>query len=194
MDNTTILVALGVIVVIAIAALAVWQAQKSRRLQHKFGAEYDRTVGDAGGRRRAEAELAEREKRVRAMEIRPLSTVDRARFVEEWRRVQAEFVDDPKRATVSADRLLGDVMATRGYPVSDFAQRAQDLSVDHPEVVENYRLGHEIALAHERGDADTEDLRQAMVHFRALFEELVEDPTPYRASGGSRPESSHVRH
>lgn len=194
MDNTTMLVALGVIVVVAIAAVAVWQAQKSRRLQQKFGAEYDRTVGDAGSRRRAEAELAEREKRVRAMEIRPLSNVDRARFVEEWRRVQAEFVDDPKRATVGADRLLGDVMATRGYPVSDFAQRAQDLSVDHPEVVENYRLGHDIALAHERGDADTEDLRQAMVHFRALFEELVEEQTPSRANSGSYPESSHVRH
>ena len=194
MDNTTMLIVLGVIVVVAIAAVAVWQAQKSRRLKQQFGAEYDRTVGDAGSRRRAEAELAAREKRVRAMEIRPLSNVDRARFVDDWRRVQAEFVDDPKRAIVNADRLLGDVMATRGYPVSDFAQRSQDLSVDHPEVVEHYRLGHDIALAHERGEADTEDLRQAMVHFRELFEELVEGPALYRADTGSHPESSHVRH
>lgn len=194
MDNTTMLIVLGVIVVVAIAAVAVWQAQKSRRLKQQFGAEYDRTVGDAGSRRQAEAELAAREKRVRAMEIRPLSNVDRARFVDDWRRVQAEFVDDPKRAIVNADRLLGDVMATRGYPVSDFAQRSQDLSVDHPAVVEHYRLGHDIALAHERGDADTEDLRQAMVHFRELFEELVETPAPYRADTGSHPESSHARH
>jgi hypothetical protein len=194
MDNATMLIALGVIVVLAIVALAVRQAGRSRRLKQTFGAEYDRTVGDAGSRREAEAELAAREKRVRAMEIKPLSHVDRARFVDEWRRVQAEFVDDPKRSIADADRLLGDVMATRGYPMSDFAQRSDDLSVDHPEVVENYRLGHDIAKAHARGDADTEDLRQAMVHFRALFEELVEDPTPYRADSGSHPEASHVRH
>lgn len=194
MDSTTMLIALGVIVVVAIAAVAVWQAQKSRRLQHRFGAEYSRTVEDSGSRRRAEAELAAREKRVRAMEIRPLSNADRARFVEAWRRVQAEFVDNPKRAITGADRLLGEVMGTRGYPVEDFEQRSQDLSVDHPEVVGNYRTAHAIALAHERGRAGTEDLRQAMIHFRALFQELVEDPTPYRADKGSHPESSHVRH
>jgi len=194
MDNTTMLVALGVIVVVAIAAVAIWQVQKSRRLQHRFGAEYERTVEDAGSRRRAEAELAAREKRVKAMEIRPLGRQDQARFVDAWRRVQADFVDNPKRAVTAADRLLGDVMATRGYPVEDFEQRSQDLSVDHPEVVENYRTAHEIALAHERGRAGTEDLRQAMIHFRALFEDLVEDPTPHRADPGSHPETDHVRH
>jgi len=128
------------------------------------------------------------------MEIRPLGRQDQARFVDAWRRVQADFVDNPKRAVTAADRLLGDVMATRGYPVEDFEQRSQDLSVDHPEVVENYRTAHEIALAHERGRAGTEDLRQAMIHFRALFEDLVEDPTPHRADPGSHPETDHVRH
>jgi type II secretory pathway pseudopilin PulG len=194
MDNTTLVIALAVIAVLAIAAVAVWQTQKSRRLKQRFGAEYERTVEDAGDRRRAELELAAREKRVKRMEIRPLSREDRLRFIDAWRRVQAEFVDDPKGAIVDADRLLGDVMGTRGYPVSDFDQRAQDLSVDHPDVVENYRIAHDIARAHERGQAGTEDLRQAMIHFRMLFEELVEDAAPYRADSGSHPEVSHVRH
>jgi FtsZ-interacting cell division protein ZipA len=193
MDTTTILITLGVVVALAITAVAVWRAQKSRRLQRKFGAEYSRTVEDAGDQRRAEVALAAREKRVRAMEIRPLSGADRARFVEAWRRLQAEFVDNPKRAIVDTDRLLGEVMATRGYPVADFEQRSEDLSVDHPEVVENYRTAHDIALAHERGQASTEDLRQAMIHFRALFDDLVGEPTNQRANSGSHQENSHVR-
>jgi hypothetical protein len=194
MDTVTLLITLGVVVVAGIAAVAMWRAQKSRRLQKQFGAEYSRTVEDAGGRRRAEVELASREKRVRSMEIHPLSGADRTRFVEAWRGVQAEFVDNPKRAIADADRLLGEVMATRGYPVTDFEQRSQDLSVDHPEVVENYRTAHDIAMAHERGRAGTEDLRQAMIHFRALFDDLVGEPSDRRANSGSQPENSHVRH
>ena len=131
---------------------------------------------EGGSRRKAEGVLDERAERVESLHIRPLAPGDRARFVESWGKAQARFVDGPGGAVSEADQLLGDVMSKRGYPVSDFEQRAADISVDHPLVLENYRAAHQIALRQTQGQASTEDLRQAMIHFRTLFEELVGEP------------------
>jgi len=167
-------------VVVLAAGVAVFLSQRKRRterLRTQFGgAEYARAVEKDGNRRHAEAGLEERTQRVEGFHVRPLAAGDRARFVESWRGVQARFVDGPASAVTEADQLLGDVMSTRGYPVSDFEQRAADISVNHPLVLENYRTAHEIALRQTRGQASTEDLRQAMVHYRTLFEELVSEP------------------
>ncbi len=172
------LIAAFVIVIVAIvAAMLLLRKRRTRRLQTKFGsAEYARAVEIDGGRRHAEAALEGRAQRVEKFHVRPLAAGDRARFVESWRGVQSRFVDGPAGAVSEADRLLGDVMATRGYPVSDFEQRAADISVDHPLVLANYRTAHEIALRQTQGQASTEDLRQAMVHYRTLFEELISEP------------------
>jgi hypothetical protein len=143
-------------------------------LHERFGPEYDRTVGTAESKREAEAELKAREERRQQLEVRPLSQAARGRYVETWRVVQAQFVDDPRAAVASADTLIQSVMAERGYPVEDFEQRAADVSVDHPRVVENYREGHRLAQASANGGDSTEDLRQAMRHYRALFDDLVE--------------------
>jgi FtsZ-interacting cell division protein ZipA len=165
------------VAVVALLAVVLWQALARRRtgkLQEQFGPEYDRTLGATGSKRDAESELQAREERRQQLEIRPLSPEARDRYQERWDTVQAQFVDDPRGAVADADRLIQSVMAERGYPVDDFEQRAADVSVDHPHVVENYRHGHELARASARGDDSTEDLRQAMRHYRALFEELVE--------------------
>jgi len=139
-------------------------------------------VNEGGSRRKAEAALDERADRVERLHIRPLSAGDRARFVEAWGRVQARFVDGPGGAVIDADQLLGDVMSTRGYPVSDFEQRAADISVDHPLVLAHYRAAHQSAVRQTQGQATTEDLRQAMIHYRTLFEELVNEPEAARAA------------
>jgi hypothetical protein len=169
-------------VVIAIAAVVVlaiviWQALARRRtgqLQEHFGPEYDRTVGTAESKREAEAELQAREERRSELEIRPLPQAARYRYLEAWQGVQSQFVDDPSAAVARADELIQSVMSERGYPVDDFEQRAADVSVDHPQVVENYREGHRLAESSADGSGSTEDLRQAMRHYRALFDELVE--------------------
>jgi hypothetical protein len=169
-----VLIAIAVVVVLA---GVVWQALARRRtgnLQRQFGHEYDRTLGKADSRREAEAELQAREERRQQFEIHPLSRAARKRYLESWQSVQAQFVDDPRSAVVSADSLIRSVMDERGYPVEDFDQRAADLSVDHPQVVENYRQGHRLAQASADGSDSTEDLRQAMRHYRALFDELVD--------------------
>jgi hypothetical protein len=175
-----LIIALAVIAVIVVAGIAAWlflRKRRTERLRTQFGgAEYDRAVKEDGSRRQAEAGLKERTERVESLTIRPLAPGDRARFVESWSRVQARFVDGPGAAVTEADQLLGDVMSTRGYPVSDFEQRAADISVDHPLVLENYRTAHAIAVRQTQGQADTEDLRQAMIHYRTLFEELVGEP------------------
>jgi len=167
-----------VIIIAAIAiAVALWlfiEKQRSKRLHSKFGPEYDRAVGEMG-RRRAEAALEDRSKRVRRFTIRSLSDGERARFADEWRREQTRFVDEPAGAEAGADRLVIEVMSARGYPMGEFDQRAEDISVDHPQVVQNYRAAHDIALRDSRKQATTEDLRQAMVHYRALFEDLLEE-------------------
>jgi hypothetical protein len=178
-STTQIAIAIAVTVMVA-AGIAIWffiRKRRTERLRTQFGGtEYTRAVKEGGGRRQAEAVLDKRAERVEGLHIRPLGPGDRARFVESWRRVQARFVDGPGGAVTEADQLLGDVMSTRGYPVSDFEQRAADISVDYPSVLENYRAAHEIAVRQTRGQASTEELRQAMIHYRTLFEELVAEP------------------
>ncbi|HLO19869.1 MAG TPA: hypothetical protein VK192_05190 [Sphingomicrobium sp.] len=171
---------LGIIIVALLAIVAILWSRRARseHLRDRFGPEYDRAVEARGDRAKAEADLAAREKRVGKLDIRPLEPAERREFTERWTDVQARFVDDPARAVAFADALVGDVMKARGYPVSDFDQRAGDISVDHPVVVEHYHEAHDIALRHERGDASTEDLRQAMVHYRALFDNLVGAAAP----------------
>jgi hypothetical protein len=169
-----------VVGVVAAIALAVWLASVRRRtskLRGQFGPEYDRVVENADTTREAEAELAAREERHERLELRPLSLTARERYLRRWQAVQAEFVDDPRAAVASADTLIQSVMAERGYPVEDFEQRAADVSVEHPQVVENYRHGHRLAQASANSTSSTEDLRQAMRHYRALFDELVEPET-----------------
>lgn len=166
-----------VVAAVLIVGAIVWSATRARRrrgLQERFGSEYDRTVADAPSRREAESELSEREKRRDELDIRPLDQSSRDRYASQWQNTQAAFVDDPESAVGDADRLIQQVMRERGYPVDDFEQRANDLSVDHPEVISNYRAAHGISVANERGKASTEDLRTAMVHYRALFSELLE--------------------
>jgi nitrogen fixation-related uncharacterized protein len=179
--NTTAIVTLTIVVVVILVALGLvallWR-RRSLKLQEQFGPEYKHAVRQYGDARKAEAELAAREKRVRKLEIRPPTQEDQSRFAEVWRRTQARFVDEPSKAIDEADGLIKEVMQTRGYPVGDFEQRAADISVDHPDVVINYRAGREIAERNKSGQATTEDLRQAMMHYRSLFEELVEIEEP----------------
>jgi hypothetical protein len=170
-----VLIAIGVVVIVAVI---VWQGVGRRRtgkLQEQFGPEYDRTVETADSRREAESELQQREERRRELEIRPLPRDARDRYSAKWQSVQAQFVDEPATAVARADELIQSVMAERGYPVDDFEQRAADVSVDHPQVVENYREGHRLAQSSADGSGSTENLRQAMRHYRALFDDLVGD-------------------
>ena len=178
MDDTA-LISIIVLIAIAILGIAAFMFLRKRRtegLRSRFGPEYDRALNESGDRSRAEATLQQRKTRVQRLRIRPLTPGDTARFTEAWRKVQARFVDDPQGAVTEADQLLGEVMSTRGYPVTNFNQRAADISVDHPRVVEHYRAGHEIALRHAQGQANTEDLRQAMIHYRTLYMDLVGEP------------------
>jgi hypothetical protein len=173
-------------VVAAVIVLGViWgalRARRSRGLQERFGSEYDRVAADAPTRRDAESELIEREKRHEQFDIKPLDPDQRESFQAQWQSIQADFVDDPAGSLAAADSLIQTVMRVRGYPVDDFDTRAGDLSVEHPDVVENYRAGHGIAVAHERGKAGTEELRKAVQHYRTLFAELVgvEEPADSR--------------
>src|SRR6266487_4114064 len=175
MDTNTLLAILIVLVLVVLVAIVAVRSRqrKSQELQQRFGPEYQRTVDKYGDQQRAEADLAAREKRVRKLEIRALTPDERNRFAQHWKDVQAKFVDDPSGAVTEANLFVTQVMEARGYPVGDFEQRAADISVDHPIVVTNYRAARAIALANERGQAGTEDLRQAIVHYRALFEDLL---------------------
>ena len=170
------LIVIGAVVLVALIAWSAYKARKRKRLQERFGPEYDRAVADAPSKREAESELSEREKRRQELRIKPLARESHDRYASRWHNTQAQFVDDPEQAVGEADRLIQEVMRERGYPVEDFDQRASDLSVDHPEVITNYRAAHDISRANDRGKASTEDLRTAMVHYRALFDELLEQP------------------
>lgn len=182
--DTSMVVALviGLVVILAIAAAAWFYTQKQRtqQLRSKFGPEYDRTIRSEGDARHAERVLQERQKRIDRIQIRPLSEEERDRFARAWEQEQANFVDQPRQAVRNADRLVKEVMQTRGYPMGDFEQRAADVSVDHPVVVENYRVAHLIAQRDEQENVGTEELREAMIHYRALFADLLHD-------GGTRP-------
>ncbi len=178
MNTTAILLLVLIVIAIAVGAFLFWQWRRSAALQQKFGPEYQRAVGQFGDERKAEAELAAREKRVRSLNIRSLTPEEQARFTEAWKKAQARFVDEPSQAAAEADTLVKELMQARGYPVGDFEQRAADISVDHPNVVSNYRAAREIALRNNAGKATTEDIRQAMVHYRSLFEELLETTEP----------------
>src|ERR1700675_3240613 len=166
----------GVVVfaLIAVAAGLFFQKRKqSARLQRRCGPEYGRTVGELGGRTKAEAELKAREKRVEHLTITPLAPAEAARFSQAWNALQGRFVDNPKGVVVQADQLVRELMLKRGYPMGDFEHRAADISVDHPGVVATYRAAQAIAARDERGEADTEELRKAVVHYRTLFDELL---------------------
>ena len=174
MSGLDIALIVGVVVLAVVAVLLGVDRYRSRRLRSQFGPEYERTLREHGDRTRAEKDLAQRVRRVEKLHIRPLSSEDHVRFLAAWRRDQARFIDDPPGAVAEADRLVQDVMAARGYPVSDFDQRVEDISVDHPFLVRNYIAAREIAIRHRRSQATTEDLRQALVYYRGLFDELLE--------------------
>jgi len=169
-------IVVAVIAVLVIAAVVVYALQRRARLKKQFGAEYERTVRDAGSAARAESLLEARARRVKRYSIRTLTPEESARCSDAWRQLQNTFVDNPGAAVADADRLVTDLMTTRGYPMSDFDRQAEDLSVDHPRVISHYRDAHAIAVRHAGSGASTEDLRQAVVHYRALFEELLEAP------------------
>jgi FtsZ-interacting cell division protein ZipA len=177
--NTLVAILAAVIVVLLV--LLVWsmgQRRKSAELREKFGPEYSRTLEETGDRRKAEQELAAREKRVQSLDIHPLTAEQSNRFAQSWRDVQASFVDDPQGSVREADRLVTEVMNARGYPMGNFEQRAADISVDHPDIVENYRGAHDIALRSGQSKASTEDLRHALVYYRNLFNELLASEAP----------------
>jgi hypothetical protein len=170
-----ILIAVAVVVLVGVLIWSMYRQRESKRLRSTFGPEYERTVS-MSGRRKAESDLAERERRREHLDIVPIEPAARQRYAEAWRDTQARFVDSPEQAIREADHLVTEVMRERGYPMEDFDQRAADVSVDHPNVVENYRAAHAISQANDQDRASTEDMRQAMVHYRALFVELLEQP------------------
>ena len=162
-----------VVVIILVLVYSAWQKRRRTALQSKFGPEYGRAVNESDNRRQAEKELLEQQKRHESLDLKELDPATRERHVQSWSQAQARFVDAPAEAVRDADRLVGQVMTDRGYPMDNFEQQSADISVDHPDVVENYRAAHAISLASDHEQATTEDLRQAMVHYRSLFETLL---------------------
>lgn len=174
MDPKIVGLIVVIVLVAIVAAIMISRKRQAERLRHSFGTEYDRQVEEAGGSRaKAQAELLKREKRVQKLDIRPLPSAQKDAFLADWQQVQAGFVDDPEKSIALADALVGDVMKARGYPVEDFDQRAADISVEHPQLVANYRAAHEIAVRYRQGKAGTEDLRAAFIGYRSMFEELL---------------------
>jgi hypothetical protein len=183
-SNTTtlILVAIAFLVIGGLIAMAAMRFQRSKRLRERFGPEYERIVHEAGDKRQAESELEARLAHVESLKIRPLTAEEVNRFTLDWQTTQSEFVDEPLASLQKADQLIRDVMKARGYPVEDFEQRAADISVDYPELVSDYRGLHMIAVKEDDDKVSTEEMRQAMVHGRALFENLVQKNTPEMAT------------
>ena len=180
MDTTTLIImgvlfGLGVLGAIGVAIWFYTKTQRTKALRSKFGPEYNRAVRAEGGTGGAEQLLQERQKRVAKLNIKPLTDNQRTEFADAWEHAQAQFVDDPQAAVANADVLVQEVMSLRGYPVTDFEQRVADVSVDHPAVVQNYRIAHDIAARHEREGVGIEKLREAMIHYRALFADLLHD-------------------
>ena len=179
--NPIVLIIVIAIVVAAFVALILYvKKERTEKLRSKFGPEYDKAIDMHGSRSHGESDLDRRAKRVATFNIHPLTADECTRYADDWRREQSLFVDDPKAAVGHADNLVQDVMKRRGYPVGDFEQNAADLSVDHPGVVENYRIAHDIAISDQRGRANTEDLRKAMVSYHALFDDLLDQPVHIR--------------
>jgi len=175
--NTNIYIIIIVVLILVILGLIMGpifsRRQRSKRYQNKFGPDYDHTVKAMGNEKKAQTEMDDRQKHVDTLIIRPLSLSERERYLAEWKAVQAKFIDQPGQATVEADHLIMEVMQLRNYPVSDFEQRAADISINYPELVSNYRLARAIAIKNEQHKADTEELRQALVYYRSLFDELL---------------------
>jgi len=186
MSTTTVVVLVAIVVAVAAAVAVILKNRRSQRLRSRFGPEYTRAFEESGSKNQAEAKLEKLEKRVQRYNLTPLSAPARAEFMAEWQGIQSRFVDDPKGALVEADTLIQKMMTARGYPVSDFEQRAADISVDHPLVVENYRAGHEIALRLAQGRASTEDMRQGMIEYRTLFNDLAGEPEMARVATSAR--------
>lgn len=189
-------VLIAIAVAIVVMAIAMWLVQRYRRrrvLRERFGPEYDRSIEEARSRRTAEADLVGRAERREELKIRPLTGAARERYVAQWRELQRRFVDRPQVAVVEADDLVTQVMHDRGYPVDDFESQADLVSVDHPDVVENYRTAHGIYTKTTSGEATTEDLRQAVVAYRALFDELVTNGAVTEASKTDEPGSRRNR-
>ena len=179
--DTQTWIILAAAVALGLVAIGAWlytRRKQSHRLQEHFGPEYDRTVDELGSRTKGESDLKAREKRVERLDILPLAPPEAARFSEAWQALQGRFVDNPKGVVVQAEQLVRELMEKRGYPMGDFERRAGDISVDHPDVVANYRSAQAIAVRDQRGSADTEELRKAVVHYRALFDELLEVREP----------------
>jgi hypothetical protein len=185
--NQTLLLVGVIVALLVVVGWLLYERRRSDQLRAEFGPEYKRAVDATGDRRAAETELRERQERVEALDIRPLPAADREAYAQEWRQVQAKFVDEPGSAIMEADALIRGVMEARGYPVADFEQRVADISVGHANVVDHYRAAHEIASRRDDARIDTEALRQAMVHYRALFEDLLERP-----NGTDRPAAERV--
>jgi hypothetical protein len=171
--NTIIFAILLIAVVVAVIAWVTVQRQRSLRLKRRFGPEYDSTVSRLRSRSKAEAELLQREQRVAGLKIVPLNSADAFRFSQAWNTLQGRFIDSPKGVVAEADNLVRELMAKRGYPMGDFDHMAADLSVDHPSVIATYRAAQTIAARDARGEADTEELRQAVIYYRTLFDELL---------------------
>jgi hypothetical protein len=186
--TTAIVIIVVVVVLLVVAGALLVPRMRSRRLQQQFGPEYGRTVESAGDRRVAERDLSEREHRRKELEIRPLDPVARNAYAQRWRSTQERFVDAPDQAVGDADGLVQEVMRERGYPVGDFDQQARDVSVDHADVVSEYVAAHEISLLNGRGEATTEQLREAMVHYRTLFADLLDGGDGASGRTGQRDE------
>jgi hypothetical protein len=189
MSTSAIVVLIVVIIaILGIGGWLMWTQLRRRQLRERFGPEYDRTLEDQESRRAAERDLAEREKRHAKLDIKPLSRDERDRFAQQWDLIQQQFVDHPGAAVADADRLVTVVMKERGYPTEDYRQQVADLSVQHASVLEHYRSAHDIRSRGEETQVRTEELREAMVHYRSMFEDLLESSVDNRSS---RPGNGH---
>lgn len=193
MSTVVVILILVIVVLIVIGGVLYFRHQRSERLRTEFGSEYDRKVADSPSRGAGEKELQERQKRHNALNIRPLDGVERDNYRRSWDQLQGQFVDSPSQAVGEADALVVAIMRKRGYPTDNFDQRADDISVEHPEVVQHYRAAHQVAIAQQRGDAGTEDLRQAAISYRSLVEALLEDQSEAEGRDGSAHSSSGHR-